>query len=312
MRSALGVGLSETELGAVVPVATGPGAWSIAVVLAVSVSGAAIGAATATESEEPQQPRRARAPILALLALAVGAVLITLVSPMLVMSGDYAAVDAISNVSIVLGVLGLVGLGPWVTGGFASWLASRFAGGARTVPTLLAARRLSADPRPAARATMATSVAGLTLGVCGSLVADLTLNSDLYGGEHLPPTLLVVGLALVSLLLVGVSLALHITDTVLAHRRAYSALAAVGVPARVIATALRREALLATVPLAVLGCLVGSSFSGVVDVLWLWPLVLLASALVAVLATVASAYLASALLAPVIRDAMRPTSLRTD
>jgi hypothetical protein len=102
---------------------------------------------------------------------------------------------------------------------------------ARSAPTLLAARRLALDPRPAARAALAAGAAGLTIGVLGGLMADL--SGEAYpSAEHYQAMKLVLVLTAIGFVLIAVALAVHVADTVLGERRAYAALGAVGFSTR--------------------------------------------------------------------------------
>ena len=99
----------------------------------------------------------------------------------------------------------------------------------------------------------------------------------------------------------------------LAERRAYASLSATGFPTSSLVAALRSEALIATLPIAVTGCLIGTVGYAVVSEtgnLWVgWA----ALGLVAtVVAAVASSYAASAVLAPVVSGAIRSGAIRTE
>jgi ABC-type antimicrobial peptide transport system permease subunit len=131
--------------------------------------------------------------------------------------------------------------------------------------------------------------------------------------EYTDATLLVSVLAVLAFVLVAVALAVHITDSVLAERRAYASLSATGFPTRSLVAALRSEALIATLPIAVSGCLLGSlGYAALADTgpgWWVWALLAVAAT---VAAAAVSSYAASAALAPVVNAAIRSGSIRTE
>jgi hypothetical protein len=302
LRELLGRRLADGGTGAIVPPETGPGLWALVVVVVVAGVGALVGAWSV---HGRGTPRDVRFPVRWATPLVVGALLLWWSSRM----DDADSRLVVTVPAIVLLLSGVTGLAPWLTSRTAQVLMRR----TRSAPALLAGRRLVDDPRPAARAALAAGAGGLTIGVLGGLMADLdAIGSDPYD-EHYQAMKLVAVLTVVGFLLIAVALAIHIVDSVVSERRAYAALSAVGFSTRSLLSALHREALVATLPVAVLGALLGA---GGFPLLaqdggpWLrWGALALSAT---VLTVVLSTFLAAALVAPVVRSATLSETLRTE
>jgi hypothetical protein len=210
--------------------------------------------------------------------------------------------------ALVVLLIGIAALSPYLALLAARGLVRR----ARSAPTLLAARRLALDPRPAARAALAAGAGGLTVGVLGGLMADLVGETS-SADEPYQAMKLVLVLTVIGFVLIALALAVHVADTVLGERRAYAALSAVGFSTRALLSALRWEALMATLPVALLGALIGSGGYSLLadeDGPWLkWSALALVGTVVS---AVASTFVAAALVAPVVRSAVTTGSLRTE
>jgi hypothetical protein len=302
LQELLGRRLADRGTGAIVPPETGPGLWALLVVVVVAGSGALVG----TWSVHGRgTPRDVRFPLRWAMPLVLGVLLLWWSSRI----GDADSRLVLAVPAIVLLLSGVTGLAPWLTGRTARVLTKH----TRSAPALLAARRLVDDPRPAARAALAAGAGGLTIGVLGGLMADLdALGSDPHD-EHYQAMKLVAVLTVVGFLLIAVALAIHIADSVVSERRAYAALSAVGFSTRSLLSALHWEALVATLPVAVLGALLGAGgfpLLAHVDGPWLrWGALALSAT---VLTVVLSTFLAAALVAPVVRSATLSETLRTE
>jgi len=306
LRRLLGVGLAA-RTGALVPVSVGPGPWAVAVLLVVVGYAAWVGRRAGSRAAQavaggrgPQRPPR---PWLALGLLALA----------LVVGGGYLGDlgglrDLVGPLTVLLLALGIAALSPWL----AYVAADRTARRARSAAMLLATRRLTADPRQAARAAAAVGAVAMTAGVLSAFVPQVSSGS--YEAEdYLVPALVVGVLALVALLTIAGSLAVHSTETVLERRREMAALVATGIPARVVSDSQRLEGLVATLPLALLGVLLGGYGYGLLvhvgtgGLLWVT---------VAVPLTLAVVYVAVAgstrLLRPWLLEAVDGASLRTE
>lgn len=304
LRLGLGSGLQDNAIGALVPPHVGPGLWTVPVVIVVSALAFVAGArsvrgrgSTATRSS----------------AVTGGWLLVFLAGATLVVLGTRGVAGTDRQVAELLGlsllIAGLAGLTPWVT----ATVARAVSGRVSSPHLLLAARRLQLDATSASRAGLASGAAGLTLGACAMLTSDVWGYRPMDRREYTDATLLVAALAVLAFLLVGVALAVHITDSVLAERRAYASLSATGFPTDSLVAALRSEALIATLPIAVTGCLLGAvGYAALGDAGpgWVtWAGLALVST---VAAAVASSYAASAVLAPVVRGAIRSGAIRTE
>lgn len=311
LRQVLGVWLLPRQ-AAVVPVTVGPGPWLPGVVLALAAYGVLVGrragrrAAGAEGLGGAGGPRGLARPPRpwGLLPLLGGALAVTRATATGVRD-DEAYVYA----GVALVVLGLALLAPAVAHATAGLLARSASSGA----ALLAARRLQVDARPAGRAAAAVGAVAMALGVVGGFVPDVWRTQQGDRAFYLAPALLVAGLAVLAAALVAASLAVHTTETVLDRRRQLATLVATGVPVSVVARSQRVECLLATVPLAVLGAVVGGSGyaylarAGALGWLGAGTGALLALAVVAGAVT-----LATALLRPWVEAALQPDALRTE
>jgi hypothetical protein len=304
LRLVLGDGLQDNTIGALVPPQVGPGLWTVPVVVVVSAVAFVAGA----RSVRGRRTTAARG-----FAVTGGWLLVFLVGATLMVLGAWETAGTDAQVVEMLGlsllVAGLAGLAPWVTATVA-----RAVGGRVSSPhLLLAARRLELDATSAARAGLASGAAGLTLGACAMLTSDVWGYHPPDRREYTDATLLVAALGVLAFLLVGVALAVHITDSVLSERRAYASLSATGFPTGSLVAALRSEALIATLPIAVTGCLlatVGYAVLGGTGQDWVtWAGLALAAT---VAAAVVSSYAASAVLAPVVSGAIRSGAIRTE
>ena len=302
LQRVLGRGFVDRGLHAIVPPDTGPGPWTALVVPLVAALGIFVGARSVRTL---RTPRPARFPWWGVAAFIVGVFL-------LFRGAGQSSTDeseVLVFLALVAILVGVTSLAPWLTGLTARATAAR----ARSGAVLLAARRLSLDPRPAARAALAAGAGGLVLGVLGGLMADLAGTSDTTNQEHYQAIRLVTVLTAVGFLFIGLALAVHIADTVVAERRAYAALSAVGLTTRTLLSALRWEALMATLPVALLGCLIGTlgyAMPVARGGQWIpWSTAALAAT---VFGVVAATLASSAVLAPVIRSATATGALRTE
>lgn len=306
LRQLLGVGLAA-HTGALVPVSVGPGAWAVAVLLVVVAYAGWVGRRAGSRAAEAvaggRGPRRAPRPwvALALLGLAV------LVGWGYL--GDVGGLrDLVGPVTVLLLALGTAALSPWLAYVAARWMARR----ARSAAMLLAARRLMTDPRPAARAAAAVGAVAMTAGVLSAFVPALS-SGNYAAGDYLVPALVVGVLALVALLTIAGSLGVHSTETVLERRREMAALVATGIPARVVSDSQRLEGLVATLPLALIGVLVGGYGYGLLDNVGARGLLMVTVAVPLTLAVVYAAVAgATRLLRPWLLDAVDGASLRTE
>jgi hypothetical protein len=285
-----------------VPPHVGPGLWLVPVVLLVA-SLAFIAGALSVRS--PRRGRRtARAlPVLWVTLLVAGVILLALSTGSSTSDRQLMTLPA-----LVLAVTGLTGTAPWLTLRVAQAVASRTS----SAHWLLATRRLQLDPTSASRAGLATGAAGLTVGVCAGLVAEVAHYSGADRRAYTDPVLVVVALAGLAFLLVGVALAVHITDSVLSERRAYAALSATGFPDSRLLAALRSEAIIATLPIAMTGCLLGGVGYASLTTSGGWLPWAGAAVGATLAAAITSSYAASALLSPVVRAATASAGIRTE
>ena len=209
---------------------------------------------------------------------------------------------------IVLLAVGVAGLAPWTAYRVAGVVARL----ARTVPTLLAARRLTADARPAGRAAAAIGAVALTIGVVAAFTRSI-LRGNWDPGEYLGPAYLAAACAVAATLVIATSLAVHSAETVLERRRELAALVANGVPASTLVASQRTECLIATVPMAVAGTLFGGFGYGLLDGLdaVMTGYILLATTAVA-LGVVGAVWVTTRMLRPWVMDAVSLEQLRTE
>ncbi len=307
LRELLGHRLAM-HAAALVPTSVGPGPWTVVVVLAVASYGALVGrraGSRATAMVAGGGERPAPRPWSVLLILA------GLVVPVVLSGHDGAGTGLAGMIGgVLLVALGVVGLAPWaahVAGGVAARHARRAA-------TLLAARRLHADPRPAGRAAAAVGAVGLTMGVLGIFVADVLRSTAADDrGDYLVPAAVVGACALLAVAMVAASITVHSVETTIEHRREMAALLAIGVPVSVVVAAQRTECLLTTLPLTVAGSLAGSVgygwLVGITPASYVGGLVALLLVLTAVVAAVV---VVNALVRPWLGAAVDPANLRTE
>lgn len=294
-----------------VPTEVGPGAWTALVVAAVTAYGVLAGLrAGATMSDALAGSRGLRPPPRPWPALLLVA------APLLI--GSYAwnygrsdVLDLLTPLgAVVCAVGGIAGLAPW-----AGYRAARaLSGRVRTGAALLAAGRLSADPRPAGRAAAAVGAVAMTGGVIGAFLPEAQRSSgSSWRDDYGIPAAVVAACAVVVVLVVAASLAVHSTETLLERRREMAALVATGVPASAISTAQRLECLIATLPITVGGALVGGFGYGVLAGL---DAVVAGSVVVATAVTtgivLAAVWATTRLLRPWVLDALDPDQLRTE
>ncbi len=304
LRLGLGSGLQDNAIGALVPPHVGPGLWTVPVVVVVSALACVAGA----RSVRGRSSRATRSS-----AFTGSWLLVFLAGATLVVLGTRGSTGTDTQVAELLGlsllVAGLAGLTSWVTETVAHALGSRVS----SPHLLLATRRLQLDATSAARAGLASGASGLTLGACAMLTSDVWGYHPMDRREYTDATLLVAALAVLAFLLVGVALAVHITDSVLAERRAYASLSATGFPTGTLVAALRSEALIATLPIAVTGCLLAVvGYAALADAGPGWVTWAGLAVVSTVAAAVASSYAASAVLAPVVSGAIRSGAIRTE
>jgi len=308
MRQLLGVGLAP-RTGALVPVSVGPGPWAVAVFLVVVAYAAWVGRRAGSRAARAvaggRAPQRAPRPwvALALLVLAV-------VCGYLDYLGDLGGMrDLIGPLTVLLLALGVAALSPWL----AYVAADRMGRRARSAAMLLATRRLMAEPRPAARAAAAVGAVAMTAGVLSGLIPSVSDTRQYGADEYLVPALVVGVLALVAMATIAGSLAVHSTETVLERRREMAALVATGIPARVVSDSQRLEGLVATLPLALVGVLLGGYGYGVLVHVAAGGLLVVTLTVPVTLAVVYAAVAgATRLLRPWLLDAVDGASLRTE
>jgi hypothetical protein len=177
-------------------------------------------------------------------------------------SGVFGRGQAVVMAGILLVVLGVVALGPWVA--FRS--GQRAARRTSDPATLIAAGHLVSDPRPAGRAAAAVGAIGIVSGAAAVMEVGTFFYSS-FIDPFFVISFALVGVALVLVLLVTAStLAVHAAESLVDRRRVLAALVAAGTPVSVLRDALRREAMLTSMPLSVGGVLIGAVVAGVVGV----------------------------------------------
>lgn len=162
--------------------------------------------------------------------------------------------------AIVLLVLGLLSLAPWT----AYVVGRRIARRARTGPTLLAARRLAGDPRPAGRAAAAVGAIGLVAGGAAVMAGDILETQAPSNRSYYLVAIGLVGVALLLALsaVIG-SLAIHSVESLLDRKRSVASLAALGGTTDLLAQSQRAEVGLVAMPMAIGGTLLGSLLIGI-------------------------------------------------
>ncbi|MGH8893212.1 MAG: FtsX-like permease family protein [Actinomycetes bacterium] len=221
--------------------------------------------------------------------------------------------DPVGMAAVLLVVVGVVTLAPWV----AYRAGQRAARRTGNPATLIAAARLTSDPRPAGRAAAAVGAVGLVSGGSAALEADVFVGSGGRGFDSFfVVSFVLVAVALLLALLVTTStLAVHAVESLVDRRRVLSGLVAAGAPVAVLRDALRREATLTALPLATGGAVLGA----VVVTVPAGNAMTVASLLVTagqVALTIALTWLAIRaavrFLEPWLRSATSPANLRTE
>ena len=286
----------------VVPTSVGPGAWALLVVLLTGAYGALVGVRVGTRVAADGDRRRGGGsrpprPWALLLLLAAGALLA---------SGAIDDSDLGMIAVLALLVLAIAGLAPWT-----AYVVARLVAGRTASPALLlASRRLQGDPGPAGRAAAAVGAVGLTAGVLSVYVPDVYATQTWDRGYYLGPAAVAGAGALVATIAIAVSLAVHLTESVLERRRELAALVATGVPASVVSDSQRLECLLATVPLGVVGAAVGGlGYASLSDTTG--PVYVVAAVAGTGLVCAGACGLITRLLRPWLREAVHPEQLRT-
>ncbi|HEY8455342.1 MAG TPA: hypothetical protein VIL34_07090, partial [Actinopolymorphaceae bacterium] len=162
--------------------------------------------------------------------------------------------QAVGLACVSLAIVGVLALGSW-TAHRVGHIAQRHA---RSAATLLAARRLVTDPRSVGRAAAALGAIGLVSGGASVVIADFILDQSETGDSFYIISFGLLGLAvLVALVAAASSIAVCAVEALLDRKRPLASLHASGVTIDTLVAALRREALLAAIPLAVMGMLLG-------------------------------------------------------
>ncbi|GAA4119866.1 hypothetical protein GCM10022215_22840 [Nocardioides fonticola] len=249
LRFLLGTRLVETGHGALVPTFVGPGWWGLLVLVALVGYGWWVGRRSGARLAEPiTEARGERRPPrpwglvpLALLALLIAGPFTTGSSGL----GIFG--------TLALLILGLAGLVPWTASVVARGVGRRTGRPA----TLLACQRLVADARPAGRAAAAVGAVTFTGGAIGVFVGDVLATQLGDRATYLVPAALVAVLTAGSALIIALTLGLHGVETLLERRREWTALVAAGTPPTVVLASLRRESLVATLPVSAMGGVLG-------------------------------------------------------
>ena len=272
-------------------------AWLVVVVLTTLVAGTA-GARAATP--QPRQPVRAWP---RLLAVAVGVVALVAVISMPRDPAQRALATTLNCAALTVLALGLLSTG-------ALWVRSRARrlSSSGTAVDVLAAGGLHTLAGPAGRTAGTTCVAGLTLGVAGSLVGIL-LAPEHSMADALPALLLTGLAALMAVLAAIAAMALAAADDLVTTGRAVASTAALGADPAVLEQVQHRRLTAVTTGPLLAGVLLGSLYA----VPELSPAaggtVLATIALTALLARVLSAGVVR-VLRPRIAQAAAPSSLR--
>ena len=297
-----------------VPTTVGPTWWQAALVVGgVTLSGVLVGwrattgvvvSPLGTTRRQAAAPPRPWAAVGLLLAAALVALSYAVASTGAVPQ----AATGFAVAAVAAAVLAMLGLAPWVAYRTGQAVERR----ASSAPALLAACRLLVDPRPAGRAAAAVGGIGLVSGGAGAVLADVTADSrpDRF---YLTSLTLVAAALLVALLVVVVSLALHSADTLLDQKRSMAALVAQGASTGDLARSQRWELLLAALPVAVVGVVLGSVvLGGVAGLGGTSALVVLLNLLLTPALVVLAVLVATAVTRPLVEAAASPEHLRTE
>ncbi|RKQ88291.1 hypothetical protein C8N24_6333 [Solirubrobacter pauli] len=223
-----------------------------------------------------------------------------------------------TDVHLLLAVLGLLiaafAGGPWLVLGCARLLARR-----ADAESLLAARRLRADPRGAGRIAAVLVVCGAALSIDASMFQFWIEDSSDDMAYYLGGFALAAGAMLVAVAVALLGLLLGTADGLLAARRPLAALAVFGLDERGLARVLRRQLLATAAPAFTVGALLGYGALLVIaagadsEVIPYIGRAFLTGAGVAVVAWLAFALVTRAavrVLRPLIRAAIDPENLR--
>ena len=308
------VSYSRLDSGlSLIPTSVTPAWWQIAVVVAVvAVAGVATGALASRHliTSPLGVSRRTRRPAprpwgLLLVGTGLGAMAVAA-------SGMFGRGQAVVMAGILLVVLGAVALAPWVA--FRS--GQRAARRTSDPATLIAAGHLVSDPRPAGRAAAAVGAIGIVSGAAAVLQTSIFFGDIGRNGDpFFVISFALVGVALILVLLVTAgTLAVHAAESLVDRRRVLAGLVAAGTPVSVLRDALRREAMLTSMPLSFGGVLIGALVAGAANPIVNLAGLLLVCAQVAVTVglTWAAIRIAIRAVAPRLLLATAPANLRTE
>lgn len=293
LRWALGWPRFDEENGGVVPTHTGPGWWAVAV--AVAVLGMAVWSGARSVGQAWSATRRTRGAPRAWGAVLVLIALAEMLLPV-VSSPAWSLVAALAASSCL--ALGLVMLAPWAAHRTAQRLSRR----ARRVPTLLAARRVTADPWSIARSAAAIGGTAFALAAAISMAVSAPDNPSTVITTRL--VVVVTGLAMVS---VVVAVALRSVELVAERRRESASQAATGTPVGAITASLTAEVAMASLPLGVFGALLGAVGGNSST-----PMLSLVALVVTMITMVVALRIAVWCVVPQLRRAVDPENLRTE
>ncbi|MBW9208239.1 hypothetical protein KV102_15250 [Mumia sp. zg.B53] len=241
--------------GGLVPTETGPAWWALIIVLLVITDAAVVGARAGGRSADawfaskalPRPPGIWRPVMLLLVVVAVPVLSLAL----FVETGIDSQVVMIPVIALL--IVALAAFAPWFGWRIARAVAVR----TNRVETLLAARRLSADPRPAARAAATAGAAALACSVA------IGLGIDTRAGGNVDTSFTVALLAclaaiVASMGIIAIAIVVRSAEAVAERRREISSLVATGVPAEVVTSSLAVEARLVALPVTVVGAVIGT------------------------------------------------------
>jgi hypothetical protein len=297
-----------------VPTTVGPSGWQLAaVVVGVGAIGALVGwwgspaLAVSPVGVARRQPLGAPKPW--------GAALLLLAFVLLAATGPLRSVVNVTSTGYGVTMVGLAVVGMTGLASSAAYWTGRVAEReASSAPALLAARRLVTDPRPAGRAAAAVGGIALVSGGTGVLAGATVGQHDYADADFTVSLAIVAGALLVALTVVVGSLAVHSTETILDQKRSMAALVAQGTSPADLVRSQRMELVLASLPVAVLGVVLGSVvllfFGG--GSLVATGLVMLGNLVLTPALVILAAVLATALTRPLLRQAVAPEHLRTE
>lgn len=295
-----------------VPTTVAPTWWQeLAVVSAVGGLGVVVGwwasrnvtvSPLGVTRRQPSEPPRPWGAVGLVASALLGA------AALLVEPDDPTASGLLGIAAVSCAVVGMLLLAPWT-----AYLAGRTAQRRTSSAALLiAARRLVADPRAAGRAGAA--VGGIALvsgGSAGTAAAAVDDGYTLDSFYAISLALVAAGL-LASLAVVVLTVAVHSVESLLDHKRSVASLAALGTTLEELQKAQRQEAVLATVPAAVLGVLMGSlALVGIEAPRGLGLVIVLGNLVLTPVVVFAVIGLSTRLTRPWVRRAAAPANLRT-